>query len=337
MFTFEMQRDNFTVLNITDMQLNEYHYDKADPRYDHSFDVMDHTIRTLVERVKPDLITITGDLSMADQPKAYPALADYMDAFGIPWCAVWGNHEEQDVEIKVDFVHSFLPYYRTKKHFFHEDGDPALGNGNYLVAICRRGKPVHTLFMLDSHNCVWLPDEKGVKQFYYDKLNEAQIDWYKAQAKLLKEQGCTHSSMLMHIPIHAYRLAWEAALKPGVDPLKITLEESYGTECWNPGYEASFGVGWEEVAAYPYDDGVMDAIVEAGITQNVICGHVHLHNTVIPYRGVNLAFATKTGRVHPFKYPLNGGTVLTIHTDGSSELRHEYVDVTHLLKPEELT
>lgn len=154
MFTFEMKRDDFTVLNLTDMQLNKYHYDPADPRYDNSYDIFDHTVRALIDRVKPDLITITGDLSMADQPRAYPKLADYMDAFGIPWCCVWGNHEEQDVTKWVDFVYEFLPYYRTKAHFFHEDGDPALGNGNYLIAICKDGQPVHTLFMMDSHNCV---------------------------------------------------------------------------------------------------------------------------------------------------------------------------------------
>ena len=150
MFTFEMNRDHFTVLNLTDMQLNECHYDSTDPGFDHSYAVFDHTVRTLVDRVQPDLITITGDLSMADQPKAYPQLADYMDAFGIPWCAVWGNHEEQDVTKWVNFVYEFLPYYRSKNHFFHEDGDPALGNGNYLIAIQKDGQPVHTLFMVDS-------------------------------------------------------------------------------------------------------------------------------------------------------------------------------------------
>jgi hypothetical protein len=287
--------------------------------------------------VKPDLITITGDISMTDQPKAYPAFADYMDAFGIPWCVVWGNHDQQDVVERINFVYKILPYYRSLNHFFHEDGDPAMGNGNYIIAIEKDGQPAHALFMMDSHNCVWLPDETGVKHFYYDKLNETQIQWYKNQAEALKARGCTHSSILLHIPIHAYQLAWEAALRPGIDPKRITIGESYGTECWNPGYESSFGVGWEEVACYPYDDGVFSAIKEMGITQNVIAGHVHLHNTVIPYEGVNLAFATKTGRVHPFQYPLNGGTVLTIHADGTSDIRHEYVDVTHLLKPEELT
>ena len=60
MFTFEMKQDHFTVLNLTDMQLNECHYDPADSGYDNSYAVFDHTVRTLVDRVKPDLITITN-------------------------------------------------------------------------------------------------------------------------------------------------------------------------------------------------------------------------------------------------------------------------------------
>ena len=338
MFTFNIKGDAFTVLNLTDPQLNDCHWDPTDPGYDHSFAVLDRTVRTLIDRVKPDLITVTGDISMTDQTKAYPAFADYIDAFGIPWCVVWGNHDQQDVVERIDFVYKILPYYRSRKHFFHEDGDPAMGNGNYIIAICKDGKPVHALFMFDSHNCVWLPDENGVKHFYYDKLNETQIQWYKAQASALKADGCVHTSMLMHIPMHAYQDAVDAAFKPGIDTTKITLEESYGTECWNPGYEESFGVKYEPgpIAGYPYDDGVFDAILEVGTTENVISGHVHTDNFVIPYKGVRMAFGTKTGRVHPFRYPLNGGTVITIHADGHSDLRHEYVEIKDLLTEEEL-
>ena len=338
MFTFNIKGDAFTVLNLTDPQLNDCHWDPTDPGYDHSFAALDRTVRTLIDRLKPDLITVTGDISMTDQPKAYPAFADYMDAFGIPWCVVWGNHDQQDVVERIDFVYKILPYYRSRKHFFHEDGDPAMGNGNYIIAICKDGKPVHALFMFDSHNCVWLPDENGVKHFYYDKLNETQIQWYKAQASALKADGCVHTSMLMHIPMHAYQDAVDAAFKPGIDTTKITLEESYGTECWNPGYEESFGVKYEPgpIAGYPYDDGVFDAILEVGTTENVISGHVHTDNFVIPYKGVRMAFGTKTGRVHPFRYPLNGGTVITIHADGHSDLRHEYVEIKDLLTEEEL-
>lgn len=333
MFSFDIKNELFTVLNITDMQLNECHYDPKDPGYGNYFIVMDFTITTLLKRAKPDLITVTGDLSMADQPKAYPALADYLDSFGIPWCVVWGNHDQQDVDERINFVYKILPYYRTKKYFFHEDGDPEMGNGNYLIAIRKEGKPVHVLFMLDSHNCVWLPDEKGIKHFYYDKLNEKQIKWYKDQASEIKKQGCIHSSILMHIPCHAYQDACAAAFKQGIDTMKVTLEESYGTSCWNPGYEDAFGVKYdnEDIPCYPYDDGVFDAIKEIGITDNVIVGHEHSNNTVIPYKGVRLAFALKTGNVHPWSPVLNGGTFLTVRSDGSSEIEHSYVDVRHLL------
>ena len=337
MFTFEMTNDRFTVLNLTDPQLNECHWDPNHPDYGNFFQILDLTVRTLIDRVKPDLITVTGDISMADQPKAYPAFADYLDQFEIPWCVVWGNHDQQDVVERINFVYKVLPYYHSCKHFIHENGDPAMGNGNYIIAIEKNSVPVHALFMMDSHNCVWLPDEQGVKHFYYDKLNETQIAWYKEQATTLKGQGCNHTSMLMHIPIHAYQDAFDAAFKPGIDPASVTLKESYGTGCWNPGFEAAYGVKHESgpIACYPYDDGVFAAIKEVGTTENVIAGHCHTINFVIPYQGVNLAFATKTGKVHPFKYPLNGGTVITVYPDGHSELRHEYVEIGHLLTEEE--
>ena len=331
-YLFKQTDRDFVILNLTDVQLCECQWDKNDPGYDNSFDVMDHTVRTLIQRVKPDLITVTGDMSSCDQPKAYPAFADYIDAFDIPWCVTWGNHDQQEPE-GIAFVDTILPYYRSCKNFIHEDGDPALGNGNYLIGIKEGDAVVHTLFMVDSHNCVYLPDENGEPKFAYAKLNEAQLCWYQEQAAWLKEQGCTKSSVLMHIPVYAYNDAWKAAFREDLDPNAVTLEQSYGADCWNEGYEDSFGVRYEGICSYPYEDGVFAVIKEAGITQNVIVGHDHNNNFAICYQGVNLVFATKTGKGCYWKNPVNGGTVLTIGADGSSKIHHEYVDVNHLLQP----
>ena len=330
MFEFEMKNGKFTVLNISDMQPSECDWDNTNPNSKDVVAAMDHTIRTLIERVKPDLITVTGDISMAtEQPNAYPAFADYMEQFGIPWCAVWGNHEQQDVTLKVEFVNTeyVLPYYRTKKHFFHEDGPKELGNGNYLIEIKHEGKPVHTLFMMDSHNCVFLPEDDGQLHFYYDKLNEQQLVWYKEQAEMLKAKGCYHSSVLMHIPCHAYDDAWKAAFKADIDPRSIDIMDSYGEDCWNEGYKDSFGMNYEDSACYPHEDGVLDALKAGGIADNVLVGHCHANNSVIRYEGIRFAYTLKTGKVRPFYYPLNGGTVITVNADGSSDIRHEYVDI----------
>ncbi len=333
MFRFEKPKDrDFVILNLTDVQLCECQWDKSHPDYDNAYDILDHTVRTLIERVKPDLITVTGDISSCDQVKSYPAFGRYLDQFEIPWCVVWGNHDQQD---GIEFVYGVVEDYRANcKYFFHEDGDSALGNGNYLIGICKEGQPIHTLFMMDSHNCVYLPDENGQPQFYYDRLNDAQIVWYKEQAKALKEQGCSHSSMFLHIPIHAYWDAWYAAFDQSVDPLSVDPQKSLGASCWNKGYEDAFGVRYEEcgISAYPYDDGVLTAVKEAGITQNIIAGHDHVNNFFIPYQGVNLIFATNTGKGCYWNKKLNGGTVFSIGEDGAAKVRHEYVDVTHLLR-----
>ncbi len=331
MFRFQKQEGkDFVVLNLTDVQLCECQWDKNDPNYDNAFDILDRTVRELVSCVKPDLITVTGDISSADQKKAYLPFGRYLDQFGIPWCLTWGNHDQQE---GLDFCRDVVADYRENcSHFLHEDGDPALGNGNFIIEIGKGDKPVHALFMIDSHNCVYLPDENGDPKFAYDKLNEAQIDWYKEQTAQLIEKGCTHSSMLMHIPIYAYNEAWEAAFDGKLDPTSISLEQSYDEACWNEGYKDSFGVRYEGICSYPQEDGVFAAIKQAGITQNIIAGHDHVDNFVILYQGVNFIYGTKTGKGCYWNKDLNGGTVLSIDDAGETKVRHAYVDVSDLLK-----
>ena len=51
---------DFVILNLTDTQLSDKEWEdghKANA-------VLTHTVRSLVERVKPDLITVTGDLTV---------------------------------------------------------------------------------------------------------------------------------------------------------------------------------------------------------------------------------------------------------------------------------
>ena len=49
------------------------------------------TVETLIERVSPDLITLSGDLSYADDFASYKKFADYFDSFQIPWTCIFGN------------------------------------------------------------------------------------------------------------------------------------------------------------------------------------------------------------------------------------------------------
>ncbi len=333
MFCFEKQLGkDFTVLNLTDIQMDDAQWDKPAPGYDSAYAVLDFTVRTLIDRVKPDLITVTGDIGNHGQYRAYPAFGRYLDGFGIPWCLVWGNH---DWENGTEFVHKVLADYRAGcKNFFFEAGDASLGNGNYLITVCREKKPLHTLFMLDSHSRSYVTLGDGKRVRYNDRITPAQLAWYQKQVQWLQEQGCRHSSMLFHIPIYAYNAAWEAAFDASYDMTAISVAESHRGIGWNKGYETAFGVRYEEMplGPYPLEDGVFEVIKASGMTQQILVGHDHINNFCIPYQGIKLVFSTHTGMGCYWHPDLNGGTVLAIDDSGAAAVRHEYVNVSHLLK-----
>ncbi len=62
-----------------------------------------------------------------------------------------------------------------------------------------------------------------------------------------------------------------------------------------------------------------------------ICGHNHVNNWVVKYKGVRFVFGTKTGCGSYWEPEINGSTVLTINENGVVSVNHEYVDVAEFL------
>lgn len=315
---------DFVVLNLTDPQLGDPEW--AEGSLDRR--VLEYTVEELVKRVKPDLITISGDLGWAEYTLAYDLFAELLEKFQIPWAPIWGNHDNQNGAEHVAFI---VNRYRKYSHFLYEEGDPAMGNGNYVIAIEEEGKVVEGLIMMDSHNRVDYVDDKGEVKQVDAKLLPLQMDWYRAQIHALKERGCNSATMVLHIPPYAFREASKAAFKEGLDLTKVTLQEAEGNSCWQVGYENSVGVQYEGICSHPEEDGVFALIQEEGVTKRVIAGHDHVNNWMITYQGVQLIYGLKTGAGCYWNPLLNGGTTLKVGSEGVYEVKHEYVDASHLL------
>ena len=87
MNVLQKQKDKkFTVLNFSDPQLSngEWKDDRTEGK------LLKDTVAYLVNKVKPDLITVSGDLAWAGDFESYGNLADLLDSFGIPWAPVFG-------------------------------------------------------------------------------------------------------------------------------------------------------------------------------------------------------------------------------------------------------
>lgn len=318
---------DFVILNLTDSQL-----DVAESQPDHiAFRLLKTTFEELVERVKPDLITVSGDISWGGENlPSYKAFADLLAPTGIPWAPVWGNHDDESPAV-VENIVSLFEGYPT---FLYERGDLSLGSGNYVITIMEGEKPVEALIMMNSHsgNDRVLLDEFCVPHKYpsYASLTPAQLDWYREQVKLLREMGCTESTLILHIPPYCFREALYDAMEEEYRiPGKVSLLESYRGVGWREEYKAgSFGVFRECVASPNYDDGVLPVLLECGHTKNLLAGHNHTNNWSIPYKGIRMTFATKIGKGCYWDPEINGGTVITLDETGVKEIRHEYVDLS---------
>lgn len=303
---------DFVVLNLTDPQISTEDLESKNNAYS----VMCGTVRELVEQVKPDLITITGDLTYGGSISVYEFYADFMDSIGINWAFVWGNHDNQ---AGIEATHAANAVFAAHPLCLFEAGDEKLGNGNYIIEIHENDKPVEALFMMDSHDRI--PYGEGTA---WAKLIPEQIEWYRERVAELSSRGCHDSTIFTHIPIYAYRDAYKAAVRDISQ--KHTVWESYGKSVWNDEYRDSFGINWEGICSFEEDEGMMDAMTELYHTKNFIVGHDHINNSSINYRGIRLTYSLKTGPGCYWDRRMNGGTVIRISENGVSDLYHVYID-----------
>lgn len=317
-------KQDFRLLNLTDPQLKIEEWDENNK----TGKIFKKTVETLIERLSPDLITLSGDLSYADDFASYKNFADYFDSFKIPWTCCFGNHDNQDGEKPMQKV---IEEYKKHDYFVFEDCVLSLGLSNFTILVEKNGKNAEGIILMDTHDRVYYKENDcGINQAW-GKLTPEQLNWYKEQIAELKKLGCNDTTLITHIPINAYLLAAKAAFKNPVPDKSVKLKDSYSLDLWNEGYEDSYGVLHEPISAYPEDEGAFDLICELGSTKNIVCGHNHVNNWVVNYKGVRFIFGTKTGCGSYWEPEINGGTVLTINENGVVSVNHEYVDVTELL------
>ena len=312
--TKQPHRD-FVILNFTDPQLSdeEWNEDRFEGR------LLTETVTRLVETVRPDLITVSGDLAWSNQYVSYRRFADLMESFGIPWAPVFGNHDQEHGPEGMKKAAEIL---LDRPHCLFSLGDPALGFGNYTIGIEENGRLIHEILMMDSHNVLPRLNDKGEEYLAWAELIPEQFAWYREAVAEAARRGARETSIILHIPLYAYRDAARAALKPEIDPASVPCGDGEQVGCWNEGYEDSFGVLYEGICSHPEDNGFFEEIVKAGSTKTVLCGHDHVNSLSVRYRGVLLLFGLKTGAGCYWNEKLNGGTVLTVDSDGHMTARH---------------
>jgi 3',5'-cyclic AMP phosphodiesterase CpdA len=261
-------------------------------------------IRTLVNRINPDLIIITGDIShfgtFEEQYEQAKVVADVLNEMKVYWTFTFGNHEVKAAEERKklgDFYESYRPYCLFQK------GNNERSVGNTLINIENSNDElVQSLVLIDSNSYR--------VEWDYDNIHPDEISWYEQSIFEMKEvYGGKHvnSLMFMHIPLGEFRTALN----------KYILATAKNTKKiqWLGG-----AVG-ETLCISKYPDDMFETIKRLNSTKAVFCGHDHVNYFGVRYEGVELVYgmsidywAYAGGRVNQ-----RGARVITVHGDGSFE------------------
>lgn len=314
--TIVLEKDpsrDFVILNLTDIQLCDYDFNPLLGTAKETFAL----IEEMVDRTKPDLITLSGDISCG-YTYAAEQITRFLDSLQIPWAPVFGNHDHE--------VHTATPLHTAdifmKGSFcLFKKGDPSLGIGNYIINVKEGERVVQSILLMDTHNKAEYEINGKLKKDYAH-FWESQVAWYQWAVEGVQAYGggqTVKSTVVAHIPLPAYSEAYE-------EHVDDENTKDYQNGSWE--VEGAFGVIMDSQVNSGLSDphGFFEAMVSSGSTENYICGHDHKNNFSVLYRGVRLTYSLNTGAGCYYSKRLNGATSLAVSGQGSVSITHHYLD-----------
>lgn len=311
-----------------------------------------NAVASMVTAEKPDLVIVTGDIAY---PVPYQAgtmnnknpakiFADLMETLGVYWIPVYGNH---DTELYSYYSREDISELYESDDYPHclfqtgpEDVD---GCGNSAILIKNsKGVVTKTLFFIDSHSYTD-GDFLGI-QWKYDNIHDNQVEWFKKTllslradnektiASLYKEGtpeytenmekfGKVGSLVFFHIPLVEYRDAW----------IEYVKNDYHDTENVKYVYGGVKEVG-KAIYSGIHEDTLFETMQELGGDMGTFCGHDHLNNFSLFYKGIRLTYGYSIDYLaYPgiYKYGAQRGcTLISVKPDGAfdCELQNYYQD-----------
>ncbi len=298
-----------------------------------------NAVAAMVTAEKPDLVIITGDLvypvpyaaGTFDNMNSAELVATLMESLGVYWMPVFGNH---DTEIYSKYTREDISkFYSDEKWtyclFENNSDDEVDGYCNQIINVKNsQGLITQSLYTFDTHSYVD-GDYLGIG-WKYDNIHENQVNWYKTniekynkqnvelinasewenKEELLNTYSVVKSLAFWHVPNTEYLDAWNEYVEAGY---KDTENAKY--------YYGIVGETGKMVYSGVYEDEIFEAMQTLGSTKGIFCGHDHLNNFSIEYKGIRLTYGysidylaysgiSKLGSQR-------GCTMITVKPDGS--------------------
>ena len=317
-FFITQKGDKLRILQLSDMQvidasqkrysdrLNEEGTTMWDPK--HMDKMLFEDMDALVEKAKPDLILITGDIiygEFDDKGSSMLAFVEKMESYKIPWAPVWGNHDNECV-LGVDWQ---CQQFENAKHCLFKKGTTD-GCSNYILGIQdENGELLRLIYMADTNGCANaspLSLAQGVIPQVGFTL--AQTKWMQESYEAISTQYQKNvpSFVCFHIEV--------------IDYLRILQEKGY----YNPDNFApvdiangeDFGDIHERMWAGENPIEMLPTF-HAIHTDGTFFGHSHVNDASVVAEGIRWSFGLKTGMYDYHEKEKLGGALIILEDKAS--------------------
>lgn len=304
--TLKFNKDGkFTILNISDIQ-DGYPINPLTKDY----------IEKTVDKVKPDLIVLTGDnisgYDIPEEAEAEKAIREFMDIFeerSIKVAAVFGNHDDEETKSTKEHqlsVYESYDCYVGERGFCIKD---RVGTYNLPIMKSDGSGYSFNLWLTDSGTYNTENDYGG-----YACVYKEQIEWYKeASAKLKEENGgkAVPSINFQHIIVPEI---WDALKQTKLIWFGRVIRGKNALNDKTKFYTLPDGAKGE-LNEYPcppyYNNGQYDAFLEMGDVLATVSGHDHENTFEIDYKGIKI-INTPTVGFHSYNDSTVGTRVFVI-------------------------
>lgn len=269
----------FKIVQFTDIHFKIENKERADS-------VLTN-MRAILKAEKPDLVMLSGDIVTSQIVKeAWSTVVKPMIEAGIPWAAVFGNHDhEHGMTNKEIMDHLVTLPLNLSIH-----GPAGIsGSGNYVLEISgsKSNKTEALIYCFDSQAYTGEKDNKELGKYGWIKFD--QIEWYRNLSKKyssLNNNKPYPAFAFFHIPLPEYNL----------------VQKKAGT----------IGDKDEEVCSPVINSGMYNAFFESKDVMATFCGHDHENNFIGTLNNIALAYGCKTGKDSYGKLD-KGGRVIVLY------------------------
>jgi hypothetical protein len=249
----------------------------------HNGEEPDAKTRRMMERVldaeRPDLVALTGDViagsGCKDPAESVRQAVAPMEERGIPWAAVFGNHDDEGSLDR----RALMAVQRSCPMSLSQPGpEEVSGVGNYALPVrsSRSEALAAALYFMDSRSYSVLDGLDGYGWFEPD-----QIEWYRRTSQALRERYARERD----------GDAEGAARLPALAFFHIPLPEY--NEVWD--FHPCRGYKFEDVCCPRINTGMFAAMLRSGDVMGTFVGHDHVNDYEGDLYGIRLCYGRWSG------------------------------------------